>query len=139
MASLREEDLIRATTSWSLDAHHLRDPRHIHHSSEQETTMTQSVRNLRPAPAAATVLSMLLLATPAAFAEDGLKASPREQEYPLGRTVQTVPAPQIYEYNVGISDTGWHPTGQLPVPKSEQSARVIYQMVPGGLRYHRTE
>jgi hypothetical protein len=41
MASLREEDLIRATTSWSLDAHHLRYPRHIHHSSEQETTMTQ--------------------------------------------------------------------------------------------------
>jgi len=101
--------------------------------------MTQSVRNLRPAPAAATVLSMLLLATPAALAEDGLKASPREQEYPPGRTVQTVPSPQIYEYNVGISDTGWHPTGQLPVPKSEQSALVIYQMVPGGLRYHRVE
>jgi hypothetical protein len=139
MASLRQEGVIPATTSWSLDAHPVRDPRHIHHSSEQETTMTQSVRNLRSAPAAATVLGMLLLATPAAFAEDGLKASPREQEYSPEATVQTAPSPQIYEYNVGITDMGWHATGQLPVPQQDQSAHVIYQMVPGGLRYHRMQ
>jgi len=101
--------------------------------------MTQSVRNLRPAAATATVLGMLLLATPAAIAEGGLKASPGEQEYPPAWTVQTAPSPQIYEYNVGISDTGWHSTGKLPVPQPDQSAHVIYQMVPGGLRYHRTE
>ena len=101
--------------------------------------IAQSVRISRLAPAAAIALCVSILAVSGVRAEDGLKPSPREQEYPPGRTVQTVPAPQIYEYNVGISDTGWHPTGQLPVPKSEQSARVIYQMVPGGLRYHRTE
>jgi hypothetical protein len=56
--------------------------------------------------------------------------------YPPGWTVQTVPSPQIYEYNVGTTDTGWHATGQLPAPQPGQSARVIYQMVPGGLRYH---
>lgn len=101
--------------------------------------MTQSARILRPASAAAIALSMLLLATPAVFAEGGLKASPREQEYPPGSAVQTAPSPQIYEYNIGTTDTGWHPTGQLPVPQPDQSARVIYQMVPGGLRYHRVE
>jgi hypothetical protein len=101
--------------------------------------MTQSVRILHSAPAAAAVLGITLLTGPAALAEDGLKPSAREQEYPPGWTVQTGPSPQIYEYNVGISDTGWHPTGQLPVPQPSQSARVIYQMVPGGLRYHRAE
>ena len=58
--------------------------------------------------------------------------------YPPGWAVQTVPSPQIYEYNVGITDTGWHATGKQPVPQQpDQSARVIYQMVPGGQRYHR--
>ena len=101
--------------------------------------MIQSVRMVRPASAAATVLGLLLLAAPAALAEDGLKPSPREQEYSPGWTVQTAPSPQIFEYNVGTSDTEWHATGQLPVPQPDQSARVIYQMVPGGLRYHRVE
>ena len=61
--------------------------------------------------------------------------------YPPGWMVYTGPSPQIYEYNVGITNTGWHRTGQLPVPQPQpdQSARVIYQMVPGGLRYHRVE
>lgn len=99
--------------------------------------MAQSVRILRPAPAA--VLGMLLLAAPVARAEDGLKPSPREQEYSPGATVATPPSPQIYEYNVGTTDMGWHATGQLPVPQRDQSARVIYQMVPGGHRYHRMQ
>jgi len=57
--------------------------------------------------------------------------------YPPGWAVQTAPSQQIYEYNVGITDTGWHRTGQLPVQQPDQSAQVIYQMVPGGHRYHR--
>jgi len=28
-------------------------------------------------------------------------------------------------------------TGQVPAPTPPQNAQVIYQMVPGGLRYHR--
>ena len=59
--------------------------------------------------------------------------------YPPGWAVQTAPAPQIYEYNVGTTDTDWHRTGQLPVPQPDQSARIIYQMVPGGHRYHRMQ
>ena len=93
--------------------------------------MAQSVRILLPASVAAAMLGMLLLAAPVALAEGGLKASPREQGYSPGWTVQTVPSPQIYEYNVGTTDTGWHATGQLPLPQPEQSARVVYQMVPG--------
>jgi hypothetical protein len=64
------------------------------------------------------------------------EASAGHDVYPPGWTVQTAPSPQIYEYNVGTTDTGWHPTGQLPVAQPDQSARVIYQMVPGGHRYH---
>jgi hypothetical protein len=105
----------------------------------KEMMMAQSVRILRLAPAAAMALCMSVLAAPAVRAEDGLKPSPREQEYPSGWAVKTAPSPQVYEYNVGITDMGWHPTGQLPVPQRDQSARVIYQMVPGGLRYHRVE
>jgi len=101
--------------------------------------MAHSIRNLRLAPAATIALCLSLLAAPAVRAEDGLKPSPREQEYPSGWNVATAPSPQIYEYNVGITDVGWHATGQLPVPQPTQNARVIYQMVPGGLRYHRTE
>ena len=101
--------------------------------------MTRSVRSLRPASAAVIALGMTVLAASAALAEDGLKPSPREQEYPSGWNVATAPSPQVYEYNVGITDVGWHATGQLPVPQPAQSAHVIYQMVPGGLRYHRTE
>ena len=101
--------------------------------------MPRSVRNLRSASATATVLGILLLVAPAVRAEDGLKPSPREQEYPPNATVATPPSPQAYEYNVGITDMGWHATGQLPVPQRDQSARAIYQMVPGGLRYHRVE
>jgi hypothetical protein len=59
--------------------------------------------------------------------------------YPPGWAVQTVPSPQIYEYNVGTTDTGWHATMQLPAPQPDHSARVIYQMVPGGLRYHQMQ
>ena len=28
-------------------------------------------------------------------------------------------------------------TGQVPAPAATQNAQIIYQMVPGGLRYHR--
>jgi len=59
--------------------------------------------------------------------------------YPPGLAVQTVPSPQIYECNVGITDTGWHATKQLPEPQPDHSARVIYQMVPGGLRYYQMQ
>ena len=101
--------------------------------------IAQFVRTSRLAPAAAIALCVSILAGSGVRAEDGLKPSPREQEYPPGWAVATPPSPQIYEYNVGITDTDWHATGQLPVPQPTQSARVIYQMVPGGLRYHRVE
>jgi hypothetical protein len=89
-------------------------------------------------------LSRLRFLGPAALALGFLVGSPAmalagHDLYPPGWAVQTAPSPQIYEYNVGTTDTGWHATTQLPAPQPDHSAHVIYQMVPGGLRYHQMQ
>jgi hypothetical protein len=69
------------------------------------------------------------IAASAALADEAWKAPPPES-YPPGWNVKSQPAPQAYDYEVGT-------TGQVPAPAATQNAQVIYQMVPGGLRYHR--
>jgi len=62
---------------------------------------------------------------------------PPPESYPSGWNVKTMPAPQAYDYTVGTGSTNLKATGSAPPPAPDQSARVIYQMVPGGHRYHR--
>jgi hypothetical protein len=89
--------------------------------------MNSALNRFRFVGPAMLALGLLIWSPPKALAGHDL--------YPPGWNVATPPSPQIYEYNVGITDTGWHSTGQLAVPQADQSARVIYQMVPGGHRY----
>jgi hypothetical protein len=77
------------------------------------------------------------LAIPAALAEDGLKPSAREQEYPPGWNVATAPSPQMYEIDVGTTALAYHATRAVPAPTPAENAQVIYEMLPGGHRYHR--
>lgn len=90
--------------------------------------MNATPNRLRYAGFAMLALDLLIGSPPTALAGHDV--------YPPGWNAATPPSPQIYEYNVGTTDTGWHSTGQLPVPQRDQGARVIYQMVPGGHRYH---
>jgi hypothetical protein len=93
--------------------------------------MNATLNRLRLVGLVTLALGFLAGSPPKALADHDL--------YPPGWNVATRPSAQIYEYNLGITDTGWHSTGQLPVPQPDQSARVIYQMVPGGHRYHRVQ
>ena len=72
----------------------------------------------------------------AALADEGWKAPPPEG-YPSGWNVKAVPTPQAYDYAVGTGSTNLRATGNAAPPAPDQNAHVIYQMVPGGLRYHR--
>ena len=99
--------------------------------------MSVATRSLRQSCAAALIVGAFGLAIPAAFAEGGLKPSGGEQEYPPGWNVATAPSPQIYEIDVGITALAYHATHAVPVPTPAENAQVIYEMVPGGHRYHR--
>jgi len=61
--------------------------------------------------------------------------APAPEGYPSGWNVTSAPAPQVYDYRVGTGTTSLKATGQATPPP--QNAQVIYQMVPGGHRYHR--
>jgi hypothetical protein len=91
---------------------------------------------LRPARGAVIAMGISLLAAAVALADDAFKPPP--DSYPANWNLKTAPTPQVYDYDVGTGSTALKATGQLPVPPP-QNARIIYQMVPGGLRYHRVE
>ena len=99
--------------------------------------MSIATRSLRQSCAAALIVGAFVWAAPAAFAEGGLKPSAPEQEYPPGWNVATAPSPQIYEMDVGTTALAYHATNAVPVPTPPENAQVIYEMVPGGHRYHR--
>jgi hypothetical protein len=104
-----------------------------------DVQMNSTLSRVRFLGLAALALGILVGSLPEASVGREADRLAADDVYPPGRMVQTVPSLQIYEYNVGTTDTGWHATGQSPVPQPDQSARAIYQMVPGGLRYHRAE
>jgi hypothetical protein len=52
-------------------------------------------------------------------------------------SVSRRPTPHVYDHKVGTGTMELRATGQVPAPARTQSAQVIYQMVPGGHRYHR--
>jgi hypothetical protein len=98
--------------------------------------MTFVTRSLGPACVVAILAGILGMAASAAFADDSWKPDPPDG-YPRGWNVKSTPAPQAYDYKVGTGTMELAPTGQVAPPAPPQNAQVIYQMVPGGLRYHR--
>lgn len=61
---------------------------------------------------------------------------PAPDSYPAGWERTSTPAAQAYDYKVGTGTMELKATGQAP-PPATQNAQVIYEMVPGGHRYHR--
>ncbi len=49
----------------------------------------------------------------------------------------TAPTPHAYDHKVGTGTMDLKATGQVPATPPTQNAQIIYQMVPGGHRYHR--
>lgn len=100
--------------------------------------MAESVPILRRTSATTSALSVLLLAARLARAAVGLKPSPREQEYPPGWTEVTAPSPQIYEYNLGITDPGSHPNGATArtAARSERPHRLSDDALRPALSSH---
>ena len=98
--------------------------------------MTVVRRSVGHACAVAVVAAVLGMAASTARADDAWKPDPPDG-YPPGWNVKSTPAPQAYDYKVGTGTMELAPTGQVTPPPPSQNAQVIYQMVPGGLRYHR--
>lgn len=98
--------------------------------------MSAAMRSLRQSCAVALMVGTFGLAASAALADEAWRPDPPDG-YPPGWNVQSPPAgPQAYEWDYGLF-TGLKATGAVPVPTPPQNAQVIYQMVPGGHRYHR--
>ena len=97
--------------------------------------MTVATKSLSPVLAALLLAGTLGMAASAARADDTWKPDPPDS-YPPGWNVKSTPAPQAYDYKVGTGTMELAPTGKAE-PPTTQNAQVIYQMVPGGLRYHR--
>jgi hypothetical protein len=94
--------------------------------------MTVVTRLFRHSCAVALIVGTSGLVASAAFADTDSPDS-----YPPGWNVKSPPAgPQAYEWDYGLF-TGLRATGAVPAPTPPQNAQVIYQMVPGGHRYHR--
>jgi len=73
---------------------------------------------------------------PAALADEAWKPPPPEG-YPSGWNRTTAPTPHAYDHKVGTGTMDLKATGQVPATPPTQNAQIIYQMVPGGHRYHR--
>ncbi|MGH7124637.1 MAG: hypothetical protein ACREFI_09710 [Stellaceae bacterium] len=97
--------------------------------------MIVATKNLNRACAVTVLAGALGMAASAALADDTWKPDPPDS-YPPGWNVKSAPGPQAYDYKVGTGTMELAPTGQV-APPTIQNAQVIYQMVPGGLRYHR--
>ena len=97
--------------------------------------MTVVTRSLGYLCAAVVMVGVLGMAASAACADDTWKPDPPDG-YPPGWNVKSTPPPQAYDYKVGTGTMELAPTGRV-APPLPQNAQVIYQMVPGGLRYHR--
>jgi len=96
---------------------------------------TIAIKSLSPVLAAPLLAGMLGIAASTARADDAWKPTPPDS-YPPVWNVRSPPAPQAYDYKVGTGTMELAPTGKAAPPPA-QNAQVIYQMVPGGLRYHR--
>ncbi len=98
--------------------------------------MTVATKGLTRACGVAILAGALGMAASAALADDAWKPDPPDS-YPPGWNVRSAPVPQAYDYKIGTGTMELAPTGRVPPPMPTQNAQVIYQMVPGGLRYHR--
>ena len=98
--------------------------------------MSVATRSLRHSCAVALIVGTFGLVASAALADEAWKPDAPDG-YPPGWNVKSPPAgPQAYEWEYGLF-TGLKATGAVPVPRPPENAQVIYQMVPGGHRYHR--
>jgi len=97
--------------------------------------MTVLEKTLRHARAIVVIGGTIGMIASAALADAAWKPPPPES-YPSGWSVKSAPDPQAYDYTVGTGSSNFKATGQAPKPTT-QNAQVIYQMVPGGHRYHR--
>ena len=93
-------------------------------------------KTLRRACAVVVVGGMIGMIAPAALADEAWKPPPPEG-YPSGGNRTTAPTPHVYDHKVGTGTMELKATGQVTAPPPTQNAQIIYQMVPGGHRYHR--
>jgi hypothetical protein len=98
--------------------------------------MTVLEKTLRHARAIVVIGGTIGMIAPAALADEAWKPPPPEG-YPSGWNRTTAPTPHAYDHKVGTGTMDLKATGQVPATPPTQNAQIIYQMVPGGHRYHR--
>jgi hypothetical protein len=98
--------------------------------------MTVLEKTLRHARAIVVIVGTIGMIAPAALADEAWKPPPPEG-YPSGWNRTTAPTPHAYDHKVGTGTMDLKATGQVPATPPTQNAQIIYQMVPGGHRYHR--
>jgi hypothetical protein len=98
--------------------------------------MTVLEKILRHARALVVIGGTIGMIAPAALADEAWKPPPPEG-YPSGWNRTTAPTPHAYDHKVGTGTMDLKATGQVPATPPTQNAQIIYQMVPGGHRYHR--
>lgn len=98
--------------------------------------MTVLEKTLRHARALVVIGGTIGMIAPAALADEAWKPPPPEG-YPSGWNRTTAPTPHAYDHKVGTGTMDLKATGQVPATPPTQNAQIIYQMVPGGHRYHR--
>jgi hypothetical protein len=98
--------------------------------------MTVLEKTLRHARALVVIGGTIGMIAPAALADEAWKPPPPEG-YPSGWNRTTAPTPHAYDHKVGTGTMDPKATGQVPATPPTQNAQIIYQMVPGGHRYHR--
>ena len=98
--------------------------------------MTVLEKTLRHARALVVIGGTIGMIAPAALADEAWKPPPPEG-YPSGWNRTTAPTPHAYDHKIGAGTMDLKATGQVPATPPTQNAQIIYQMVPGGHRYHR--
>ena len=98
--------------------------------------MTVLEKTRRHARAIVVISGTIGMIASAALADEAWKPPPPEG-YPSGWNRTTAPTPHVYDHKVGTGTMDLKATGQVPATPPTQNAQIIYQMVPGGHRYHR--
>jgi len=98
--------------------------------------MTVLEKTRRHARAIVVIGGTIGMIASAALADEAWKPPPPEG-YPSGWNRTTAPTPHAYDHKVGTGTMDLKAPGQVPATPPTQNAQIIYQMVPGGHRYHR--
>lgn len=98
--------------------------------------MTVLEKTRRHARAIVVISGTIGMIASAALADEAWKPPPPEG-YPSGWNRTTAPTPHAYDHKVGTGTMDLKAPGQVPATPPTHNAQIIYQMVPGGHRYHR--